>query len=131
MGERDERNRSEFGLKRDHRCIENRSGGTHPGAEQGAMRSSLMLGMVPGMLDRLCLCQSPDEKDREHEENRQEFEERVFHRKTTSMTRLNSNEHTRGLSRRWLDLGTSAYYRIQRKDAVYCAKYFRRHRRSF
>jgi len=51
MGERDESNRTEFGLKRDYRGIENCSGGTHPGAEQGAMRGSLMLGMVPGMLD--------------------------------------------------------------------------------
>lgn len=51
MGERDESNRTEFGLKRDHRTIENRPGGTHPGAEYGAMRSSLMLGMVPGMFD--------------------------------------------------------------------------------
>ncbi len=33
MGERDERNGTEFGLKRDHRRIENRPGGTHPGAE--------------------------------------------------------------------------------------------------
>jgi hypothetical protein len=55
MGERDERDRTEFGLKRDHRRIENRPGGTHPGAEQGAMRGSLMVGMVPGMLDRLRL----------------------------------------------------------------------------
>jgi hypothetical protein len=51
MGERDEGNRTEFGLKRDHCTIENRSGGTHPGAEHGAMRGSLMMGMVPGMLD--------------------------------------------------------------------------------
>jgi hypothetical protein len=51
MRERDERDRTEFGLKRDHRRIENRPGGTHPGAEQGAMRGSLMVGMVPGMFD--------------------------------------------------------------------------------
>ena len=51
MGERDEFNETEFGLKRDHRTIENLPGGTHPGAEQGAMRGSLMMGMVSGMLD--------------------------------------------------------------------------------
>jgi hypothetical protein len=51
MGERDERNGTEFGLKRDHRRIENRPSGTHPGAEHCAMRGSLMMGMVPGMLD--------------------------------------------------------------------------------
>ena len=66
MGERDECNRTEFGMKRDHCRIENRSGSTHPGAEQGAMRSSLMLGMVPGMLDRLRLSQSADGKDTEY-----------------------------------------------------------------
>ena len=69
MGERDECNRTEFSLKRDHRRIENRSGGTHPGAEHGAMRGSLMLGMVPGMFDRLCLRQSADGQDTEHQED--------------------------------------------------------------
>jgi hypothetical protein len=81
--ERDECNGTEFGLKRDHRRIENRPGGTHPGAEQGAVRGSLMLGMVPGMLDRLRLRQSADGKDAEHQEDRQEFEGAVVHRKTT------------------------------------------------
>jgi hypothetical protein len=56
MGRRDESNRTEFGLKCHHRCIEYCPGSTHPGTEQGAMRGSLMLGMVSGMLDRLCLC---------------------------------------------------------------------------
>ena len=83
MGERDEPNGTEFGLKGDHRRIENRPGGTHPGAEQGAMCGSLMLGMVPGMLDRLCLSQSTDGKDAENHEDRQEFEGAVVHRKTT------------------------------------------------
>ncbi len=82
MGERDECNRTEFGLKRDHRRIEDRSGGTHPGAEQGAMRGGLMLGMVPGMLDRLRLSQSADGKDTEHQENRQKFEGGLVHRET-------------------------------------------------
>ena len=83
MGERDECNRTEFSLKRDHRRIENRSGGTHPGAEQGAMRSSLMLGMMPGMFDRLRLSQSADGKDTEHHEYRDEFEDDAVHQKTT------------------------------------------------
>ena len=46
------------------------------------MRGSLMMGMVPGMLDRLRLCQSPDGKDTEHQEDRQEFEDCVVHQKT-------------------------------------------------
>ncbi len=79
MGERDECNGTEFGLKRDHCRIEDRSGGTHPGAEQGAVRGSLMLGMVPGMLDRLSLCQSADGKDTEHEDDRQSFQDDVVH----------------------------------------------------
>jgi hypothetical protein len=56
MGERDERDRTAFGLKRNHCRIEKRPGGTHPGAEYGAVRGGLMMGMVPGMLDRLRLC---------------------------------------------------------------------------
>jgi hypothetical protein len=70
-------------LKRDHRTIENRPGGTHPGAEHGAMRGSLMLGMVPGMFDRLCLRQSADGQDTEHQEDRYELEDFVVHQTTT------------------------------------------------
>ena len=73
MGERDESNRTDFGLKRDHRTFENRPGSTHPGAEHGTMGGSLMLGMVPGMLDQLRLSQSADGKDTEHQEDRQKF----------------------------------------------------------
>ena len=47
------------------------------------MRGSLMMGMVPGMFDRLCLSQSADGKDAEHQEDRQEFEDFVAHQKTT------------------------------------------------
>ena len=79
MGERDESNRTEFGLKRDHCRIKNRSGGTHPGTEHGAMRGSVMMGMVPCMLDRLRLRQSTDGKDTEHQEDRYEFEDFVVH----------------------------------------------------
>ena len=82
MGERDKRNRTEFGLKRNYRRIENRSGGAHPGTEQGAMRGSRMLGMVPGMLDRLRLSQSADGKDTEHQEDRQSLRDDVVHRRT-------------------------------------------------
>jgi len=47
------------------------------------MRGSLMMGMVPGMLDQLRLSQSADGKDTEHQEDRHEFEDDVVHRKTT------------------------------------------------
>ncbi len=79
MRERDKRDRTEFCLKRDCRRVENRPGGTHPGAEQGAMGGSLMLGMVSGMFDRLGLSQSTDGEDTEHQEDRQEFRGAVFH----------------------------------------------------
>ena len=47
------------------------------------MRRSLMLSMVSGMLDRLCLSQSADGKDAEHQEDRDEFEDDAVHQKTT------------------------------------------------
>jgi hypothetical protein len=79
MGERDESNRTEFGLKRDHCTIENLPGGAHPGAEHGAMRGSIMMGMLRGMLDQLRLSQSADGKDTEDHEDRHEFEDCVVH----------------------------------------------------
>jgi len=82
MGKRDERNRTEFGLKRNHNTIENRPGCAHPGAERSAMRGSLVMGMVPGMFDRLRLRQSADGQDTEHQEDRQEFDANVVHEKT-------------------------------------------------
>ena len=69
MGECDECNRTEFSLKRDHRRIENSPGCTHPGAEQGAVSGSLMLGVVPGMFDGLSLSQSAYGKDTEYHED--------------------------------------------------------------
>lgn len=47
------------------------------------MRGSLMLGVVPGMLDGLCLSQSADGKDTEHEKDRHEFENNTVHQRTT------------------------------------------------
>jgi len=47
------------------------------------MRGSLMLGMMPGMFDRLRLRQSADGKDTEHHEYRDEFEDDAVHQKTT------------------------------------------------
>ena len=80
MGKREECNRTEFGFKRDDHTIEHRSGSTHPGAKHGAMRRSLMMGMVSGMFDRLRLSQSADGQDTEHEKDRHIFENGVVHR---------------------------------------------------
>jgi len=60
MGKCDESDRAEFGLERNRCTIQQRPGSTHPGAEYGTMRGGLMLGMVPGMLDRLRLSQCAD-----------------------------------------------------------------------
>lgn len=86
MRERDESDRIEFGLKRDHCTIENRAGGAHQGAEHGAMRGSLMVSMVPGMLDRLRLSQSADGKDAKHQKDRYKFECGVVHQNMKNMT---------------------------------------------
>ena len=43
------------------------------------MCGSLMMGMVPGMLDHLGLSQSADGKNAEHQEDRDEFEDSVVH----------------------------------------------------
>ena len=99
MGGRDKSDRAEFCLKRDHRRIENRPGGTHPGAEQGAMGGSLMLGMVPGMFDRLSLCQSSDGKNAEYQENRQESKGAAFHRNQPILTSPNGTGGSPNLSR--------------------------------
>ena len=47
------------------------------------MRGSLMLGMMPGMFDRLRLRQSADGQDTEHQEYRDEFEDDAVHQRTT------------------------------------------------
>ena len=90
MGERDKSNRTEFGLKRDHRTIEHRPGSTQPGTEHGAMRGRLMMGMVPGMLDRLRLRQSADGQDTEHQEDRDEFADGVVHQHSTECESIES-----------------------------------------
>jgi len=43
------------------------------------MCRSLMMGMVPGMLDHLGLSQSADGKDTEHQEDRNKFEDGAVH----------------------------------------------------
>ena len=43
------------------------------------MGGSLMLGMVPGMFDRLRLCQSSDGKNAQYQEDRQELDDGVVH----------------------------------------------------
>jgi len=90
MGGRDESDRAEFSLERNHCTIEHRSGGTHPRTKHGAMRGSLMVGMVPGMLDRLCLSQSADGKDTEHYEDRDKFQDCTVHLHSTTWNLIRS-----------------------------------------
>jgi len=47
------------------------------------MRGSLMMSVVPGMLDRLRLRQTADGKDTEHQEDRHEFEDDAVHQRAT------------------------------------------------
>ena len=86
IGERHEIDQTEFGLKRDHCTVEQRPGGAHPRTQDCAMGGSLVMGMVPGMLDRLSLCQSADRQDTAHQEDRDEFENSVVHQYATSVT---------------------------------------------
>ena len=82
MGECDERYRTEFCLECDRCRVENRPGGTHPGAEQSAMSGSLMLGMVTCVFNRLSLSQSADSEDTDHQEDGRKFADCVVHHKT-------------------------------------------------
>jgi hypothetical protein len=61
MGKSDDCHRTAFGRDQDYRAIEDRPGCTHPGAQQSAVGGGLMLGMVSGMLGRLCLSQTTDQ----------------------------------------------------------------------
>jgi hypothetical protein len=47
------------------------------------MCGSLMMGMVPGMLNHLGLSQSADGKDTEHQEDRNKFEGDAVHLHST------------------------------------------------
>ena len=47
------------------------------------MCGSLMMGMMPDMLDHLGLGQSADGKDAKHQEDRHEFEDGVVHQHST------------------------------------------------
>jgi hypothetical protein len=66
------------------------------------MCGSLMMGMVPGMLDHLGLSQSADGKDAEHQEDRDEFEDSVVHlhfdRMCVNVCQSNPNGDPLGLS---------------------------------
>jgi len=48
------------------------------------MCRSLMMGMVPGMLDHLGLSQSADGKDTDHQEDRNKFEGGAVHLYSTT-----------------------------------------------
>ena len=81
-GSRNERNQTEFGLKRNCRTVEHRASGAHPRTQHGTMGCSLMVGMVPSMLDRLSLCQSADRQDTAHQEDCDKFKGSTVHKFT-------------------------------------------------
>jgi len=55
------------GLNLHDHTIKDSPGITHPGTENRTVRSRLMMGMVSGMFNGLCLCQSTDGQDAEYE----------------------------------------------------------------
>jgi hypothetical protein len=64
------------------------------------MGGSLMLGVVPGMFDRLGLSQSANGEEAEHQEDREIFEDSVVHWKQPSVKQLNVTGGRLGKSRR-------------------------------
>ena len=65
-----DRNKSDWvtlGINHDNFCVEDRTGGTHPGTEQCPMGCRLMLGMVSGMFRRLRLRQPTDGQHTKHQ----------------------------------------------------------------
>jgi hypothetical protein len=69
MRNADKRNRAVVGLNQDHGAIEHGPGIAHPRAQHGTVSRCLMMGMVPGMLDRLSLGQPAHGQDAENEED--------------------------------------------------------------
>ena len=61
-------------------AVEHLTGRTHPGTEQGTVRSFLMVRMMRFVRDRLGGCQTADHKDAENQETDQGALDRyVFH----------------------------------------------------
>jgi len=79
MDERNERDRSLFGLDQNDGAIEHGAGGAHPGAQQGTMRCRIMLSVVLGMLGRLRLSYPADCKQCENQKNREGFADSWSH----------------------------------------------------
>lgn len=62
-GNRDQGDRIAVNLKQDDRTIEHGTGGTHPSAEQRAMCSGLVLGMVSRVFNRSDLCETANREN--------------------------------------------------------------------
>jgi len=87
MGKRDEPKNTEFGLKRYHRTIEHCPGGTHPGTEQGAVCSFLVVGVLRFVRNRLGRRQTADHEDTENQEaNEGTLDQSVVHNIHSSRT---------------------------------------------
>lgn len=79
MQRRDDGDETLFILKQDHRGIEHRTGGAHPGAEQCPVCRRFMLCMVSGMFRRLRLGQPTNREHTQHKKYRKECSEWVAH----------------------------------------------------
>ena len=79
MNDRNKRDGVTLGLNQDNFCVEDRTGGAHPGTEQRPMCRGLMLRMVPGMFSGLRLRQPADRENAKHKGYRKELAKCVTH----------------------------------------------------
>jgi hypothetical protein len=73
MGNTNECDRHTLDLNRNNGVIKHRPRCTHPGAQHGPVIGRLMMGMVFGVSDGLCLSQPAYGQDTEHKDDRQDF----------------------------------------------------------
>jgi hypothetical protein len=91
MGNVNERDRSTFDVYEEGRAIKHSPGVAHPRAEDGTVRSRLMMRVVAGVLDGLRLRQPADGQDAEHKENRENFQNATPHRTHSHNFGVNGN----------------------------------------
>ncbi len=73
--------RAAVGLNQNHDTIKHCPGITHPGAEHSAVGGRLMMGVVPGVLDRLGLGQPAKGQEAENKQDRENSQDAVAHQK--------------------------------------------------
>jgi hypothetical protein len=79
MNDRNKRDGVTLGMNQDNFRVEDRTGGTHPGAEQRPMCRRLMLRMMSSMFRRLRLRQPADREKAQHKRYRKKLAECATH----------------------------------------------------